>query len=214
MADIRVSPAVIDDFERADENPIALPWTKNWSAGGTIACELSSGILHSPAINPATSGQSFYSAESYTQDGGSIVEAWGLASGQIPQAESTRFGLCDDAAGMNGYICRCENPVGDNPWTIRKYVNGTASEIAQNSNFTLPEAGDYCLMQLTDTAVNCYYAQNGDTENWTLVVSAADTTFRSNLFLHFGGNGSNPGWEAVGGGKELELSQIYRRPGE
>jgi hypothetical protein len=203
MADIRYT-AQIDDFERADENPIDPPWVRNWTSG--INCKLGSGAIGSTSVNPAQSAQSFWETESWT---GNEIEAWAEFSGSVEQADSSRMGLADDAAGMNGYILRCENPVGTDEWVIRKYTGGSASEISA-ANHTPPVDGSLVCMQLTATLVNCYYSTDAGA-NWTLVVSAADSAYRSGLFVHLGANGGEPGWEAVGAGVPSQnRTQIYR----
>lgn len=204
MADIRYTPQR-DDFQRPNENPINPPWLRNWGSG--VNCQLLSNSLKSTVGNPASSGQDFWSTMSFTGDD---IEAWGIFTGTLPQAESNRFGLCDSAVGMNGYICRAQNPVGPDNWVIRKYTNGVATGIA-SQNAPLPSGGSICLMQLTATHVRVYHSTDGGL-NFTLIVSAADTTYRSNLYLHFGGNGRGGGWTGVGGGvpSVRRHPQIYR----
>jgi len=209
MPDIRNTGTIKDTFNRPDENPIAFPWTRNWSGANITSCELRGSHIGSPSINPSTSAQSFYSVESYTND---EIEIWAKARGNAPLQESYRIGLCDDASGMNGYVLRCTNPVGDDHWEIRKYTGGTFTTVALE-DFGLPSDGHLVLIQLDATHVRAYLSTNNGND-WTNIVSVADTTYRSNLFLHLGANGAAPSWDDVGGGIEDFVPQIYRRPNE
>lgn len=209
MADVRYTTLVRDDFQRADENPIGAPWDRNWSAG--IDCQIDSNIFKSTSSNPSNSGQMFWSTEDFSGD---EIEVWAAAVGNAPQADSYRIGLCDDSASMNGYLLRCENPVGADAWTIRKYTGGSFGTLAQTRPAQLPSSDHLVLMQLTATHVNCYLSDDTAGTSWTLIVSAADTDYRSGLYIHLGGNGA-PGWTYVGGGvPDLSMPEFIRRPWE
>jgi hypothetical protein len=208
MADIRYTTAILDDFNRADEDPIAAPWTRNWAGVNIQSAELRNNQCGSSNGNPAVSAQSYLSTESFT---GSEIECWASAVGDAAQAESFRMGLCDGAVGMNGYILRCENPVGSNKWAIRKYTNGSATELI-SVNGDLPGSNQLVLMQLTPAGVFCYISFDTGA-NWTLRVSHSDTTYRSGLFPHLGANGGGPAWDYVGAGVPITfIPQFYRRP--
>jgi hypothetical protein len=210
MPDIRYTTSFIDTFSRANENPIQPPWLRNWSGG--IDCSLDSGSIGSPNPDPGSSAQSFHSQVEMDGNEGPI-EAWGVAVGDAPLAASFRMGIADDAVGMNGYILRCSNPVGNDSWIIRKYSGGTFSNLATNPDTQLPTSGDLVLMQIDGSDINCYFSTDNGT-TWSLIVSGTDTSFRSGLYPHFGANGGEPAWTAVGAGDRDFPPQIYRRPNE
>jgi len=207
MADIRLDPNFIDDFERANENPVQPPW--ELFDAPFIPMQLDNGVINGTSFNPSNSSQQYYGALPLTGD---IIEAWGESFGNANTQDAYRLGLLDGS--NSGYLCYMPNNPGDDEWIIRKYTNGTFSILAQGTPpQSAPSLGDLVLMQTDATSVYCYYSTDNGA-NWTLMVTGVDADYRTDMYITLGANGEAPGWEMAGGADETELSQIYRRPNE
>lgn len=205
MADIRYATLILDDFNRANENPVAYPWihSTNWD----LAMELNNNFIRSPSNDPNNQAFSYWSGEPFSGD----IESWGECVGNANLHDSFYFGLVT-ADPQNGYTCRMANTPGDDFWVLRRMDNGVSSILATGTVEGLPAQPNLCLMQISGSVISCYVSTDAGA-NWTLKVSASDSTYRTDLFAGFGGQGA-PGWDNIGGGPPDELPQIYRRPTE
>lgn len=197
MPDIRLSP-LIDDFERADENPVQPPWINSFTGdmkieGGTLQG------TEFPPVRSAAHHSDFYLY-------GPRMEIWAMATGSPAETAGWRFGLLS-AYGENGYECLPHNPIGGgNPWILRRHDGFTDTQI--NVGTSALVAGDLVCMILDATGVHCYRSTD-DGDNWTLVVEAGDMAYRTGLYPTLGTTGTETGWAHVGAGNR-NRTQIYR----
>lgn len=208
MADIRYTTVIIDSFNRADEPypPGLLPpweWTPVWD----LPCFLENNGIGSPSFNPNDQAMSSWRGMPMGGD----CEAWGIASGDAPLHDAYYYGLF--RADGSGYYVRDAHNVLDQPWQlIRRDPGGGGSLLDQSAgDFLLTGyAPDYAIIQTVGSLVQAGYSQDAGA-NWTIMVSANDTTYRDDLYMSFGGQGGGPGWDAVGGGPFIRRrSQIFR----
>jgi hypothetical protein len=210
MADIRQTTVILDDFNRAAEDPILPPWYQATTSFGSNPCRLSGNAIGG-RVFPPTSSVSYWATESYNGDD---AEVWATAMGSAPQAEGWRMGLMHDMGGasIDGYQCLMHNGVGPDTWFIRKMTNATFYTMASVVH-ALPIGGvEMCLMRCKGTQVEVWSSVDAGA-NWTLIVSATDSTYRTDLYAALGSTGKACGWDNFGAGATLNpwVPQYIRR---
>lgn len=214
MADIRTTPE-LDDFDR-DEDPL--------SGGGNWA-KVDTGVW--PADMAATSAgdgavgadppDAFYywTPGSHTGD----MEVWATSSFGADLTEAWRLGLFKDVgihgSVVDGYGILVTSDGGVADWSLRRYSNGGFTQIAGVlGGQHLSGGGDLALLRINGNEVEVFYSLD-DGANWTMIMSATDTTYRTGLYLSLGistDDGGNPGWINFGGGQEEDvIPQIWRK---
>lgn len=211
MADIRYVTTVIDDLARADElypPGILPPWyhTPAWD----LPVELDGGLLDSPSFDPNNQAMSSWRGGEMRGD---RQEGWAQAVADAPLHDAWYWGLLD--ADGNGYYVRNPHNVLDEPWILIRLdgggTSGTTLDDSGGIDFLLTGfAPDIAIIQIDGSTVQAGYSQDGGA-NWTILVSATDTTYREGLYISFGMQGGGPNWESIGGGPFIRRSQIYRR---
>lgn len=206
MADIRFNDIVLDDFERPDEVPVEPPWY-NGTSTHPESMRIVDAAIEGQQF-PSNPNRAYLSTEAYTD---THIEAWALGSGGSPaETAGWRLGLTTGYP-PSGYECLINNFIGGMAWVLRRLDSEVITEFGFAGGPGVTNA--HALMQLTPDGVFCYYSNDGGA-NWTLVISAGDTTYRSGLYVTLGHTGTETAWEEVGGGIEDDLVQIYRRPNE
>lgn len=213
MADIRRTP-VIDDFERADEFPLASPWLladNSWGTGN-----LDTGNYQG---SPGDSVYYYSTLGPFDDD----MEVWGAGGAGIDDTEAWRLALLKDVGGTNavdGYLLLIVASGGGANWQIRKYTNWSGVSTLASVSGSLIDAGggspEYALLRINGDDIEAWYCS--DVTSWTLVASATDTTYRTDLYLSMGistDDGGNPSWQAIGGGAIPPwVPEFIRRPWE
>lgn len=206
MADIRQSP-LLDDFQRPDETPIALPWRRDFS--GWADAVLREHSLASDHFPPAGL-QSYFSelVMSGSASGGPVIETWGLAGGSPALSDAWRFGLLEAGEDPNGYLLVTGQGVTGTYYDLRRYDAGAYTSIGGASG-TLTDL-EYALMRLNGGDVEIWKDNlTSGAGPWSLVCSVSDPNHRTGLYPHFGATGIETGWKEVGGGAIVK-TQIYR----
>jgi hypothetical protein len=205
MADIRYTTAVLDNFNRPNEDPVLPPWKTD--VGQTMKIQ---GNQFWGKSFPTQANIAYWSTESFDGD----MECWGkIGFPGPPIGSGWRLGLCVAGPDFMGYEVLMHNGVGPDGWTIRRYNPGAGSFTNLASALTsLPSTNHLVLMQLVGTAINCYVSTDNGA-NWTLKVSANENTYRTNLYGFLGTTGTEISWNDFGGGIPRELRhrpQMYR----
>lgn len=208
MADIRKS-GVLDDFQRADVNPIDGNWAKVDPGYSTL--RIDSGRAEGNA------GDSMY----YWTDSGPFAgdcEVWGIPGPGSDLTEAWRLGLLKDVGGagtQDGYQQLLITGVGGIDWALRKYTNGGWETVVSVSPGI---SGAYQLLRRLDGFIEGWGSADGET--WTMAYSYEDTQYASASFYLCMGissdDGGNPSWEGIGGGGIFSgwLPQQIRRTRE
>jgi hypothetical protein len=213
MADIRQSTAVKDNFNRANEIPLAPPWealdTGIWSEEDLRSNSITHGT--------GTSSMSYWSTENFNGDD---AEAWATSIGGNANGTAWGIGLFSTVGGSNtvdGYRFRCEIGIGA-IYRLERWDNGSPVTL---DTFDPGHSGGPrpMLIRRNGSDVEGWVTTSGtDTSAWTLFVSATDTNYTSGLYLALGNtdNGGTrlTGWDDFGGGTITFVPQIYRRPNE
>jgi hypothetical protein len=205
MADIRVT-GMVDDFERANENPAQPPWVRDYA--GHVDCKIVSGNFVGTDF-PPTGSQMYHQTQSFTGD---TIEIWARASGNAAASDGWRIGLCT-SGDPSGWLCIPWDPPSANPqWLLRKYTAGSFSTVVTQTN-ALPGNLEYVMVRLTASDVECWLGST-DAQTWTQIISYSDSAYRSNLYMHLGLTGIETEWSEMGGGLNNWMPEFIRRPWE
>jgi hypothetical protein len=210
MADIRQSTTAKDDFNRADEDPL--------SGGGNWA-QTDSGVftpmvIKSNAATHQSGGPSSMSHWTPTTYDGDAAEAWGARTGGGAGGIAWGIGLARDVGGsnaMDGYRFRDE----DGSTSLKRFLNGSDSTVLDTGTGTSGADGDLLLIRRNGNDVEGWFSSD-DGANWTLKVSATDTTYTTGFYLALSIRDNSAsqllGWDYFGGGPAKPfIPQIYRR---
>jgi hypothetical protein len=183
--------SVADNFNRADETPLAAPWTKH-AGTGTIN-------LSSNALARVTSGDlyEYYAGAATGADQFSKATVVAVPSGN-DWGPAVRIGGAGHAT-LEGYFFEC----GAANALVGKHVNGAFTSIA--SFFGVQSAGDNFQMEIAGSAITCY-------RNGVVVKTTTDTS------LTLPGNGPGLFWFNASGtlddwsGGDLAAPTVSMRP--
>lgn len=204
MADVRYTTAIIDDFNRPDENPIQLPWKRDWAS--RIDMELNNNAVGSPNPSPSSGASAYWSTQNFSGDD---IEAWSTTAGNANIQDSFQIGLWTSGT-PSGYELHIPNPVGADTWQLWRYVAGVTNQLASVLH-AAPAVGTMVRINTNATHLQAWESLDAGA-NWTLIVQVATTQFRSNLYIMLGARGGGPGWDNVGGGVPTTfMGQYYRR---
>jgi len=221
MADIRQSSDILDDFTSYAQGDLLAG-----EAAPTLWGRVHSGFWcdNEVAHDASVTHQEFFTNsmtywKSLSMDGDD-AEAWGrtVGGGDVNGTawQITLLQNPSPGSGPVGYRFRWES-VGD-LYTLRRH-DGSYPGSFIDTTPTGP-ANEWMLIRRNGSNVEGWVCPGGDPVGgtWTLVVSAADTTYTTSLYggigvvSNFGGQ--QLGWQNFGAGAEDELPQIYRRPNE
>lgn len=209
MADIRTAPAV-DDFNRANEDPAALPWLKadssNWAAD-----------MHITSTNlVGHAGDSMYAYTEVQLTPGDC-EIWGEADSLADLTEGWRMCLlANPGAGATGYAMRYAAGIGNDTLTINRVSGGSQVNLLTITDTFWGSFIFYWLMRLNGDAVEVWVSL-ATLDTWFLGGTVDDTTYRTGLYGGLGistDDGTGPWWRGFGATLDDEIPQIYRRPSE
>lgn len=193
MADIRKSTVILDNFTRADENPVAAPWF-NPGAPVTANMKIGANRLGGTATAPKAS-MAYYSVTAYDNDD---AEMWACAGGSPALTEGWRFGLFREPgiATVDGYEILPHNGIGPDRWSMRRITNGGYITLASVIHPALP-----AMMLMRRNGANVEGWESFDSgANWTLIISVADTMHTTGLYPFLGVTGTTTGWTCFGAG--------------
>lgn len=207
MADIRTSPAVRDDFNRANELPLAPPW-EALDVGIWTPQRLSS---NATTHGVGSSSMSYWSVQKFDGDD---AECWATAIGGNANGTAWGIGLFSTVGGSHtvaGYRFRVEIGIGGT-YRLQRWDAGGAVTLATASGFT--GGPRRVLIRRSGSDVEAWVTDSGsDPSAWSLVASATDTTYTTGLYPSLGntdnGGTTLTGWDDFGAGR-LHRSQIYR----
>lgn len=215
MADIRQSTAFLDDFNRADENPLS--GGGNWAQTDT-ALGPAMRLLTNKATSP--SGQTISS--SYWVPlalDGDDAEAWGHPVNGGANGIAWGLGLFKDLGGsslVDGYRFRIDVSSSGGFYTLGRYDNGVRTAIQANVAGAPTGGTGLLLIRRNGNDVEGWQAANTDGSDFTLRISGTDTTYTTGLHpalsISDNSGGSILQWDWFGGGPAEEfVPQIYRR---
>ena len=215
MADIRTT-GLLDDFNRADENPLS--GGGNWAFNQYVSDPLQLGSNAAIGSVPSNFQGSYWTPGAFSGD----MEVWGTVSGDAGENNSgwlMGFGKDLDSPTTNdGYYFQIRNPVGSPHANIFRVDNNVETSLAGLPDEYLPAAGDKLLFRRVGNALEAWYSTDGGA-NWNVYFDGFgpfnDTTYMTDLNVWIGvdnGSSSTPGWNDVGGGEPIEfMPQEYRR---
>ncbi len=223
MADIRTTP-LLDDFNGADENPLA-----NGGLWGPLDTD--------PAGPVGPSGR----ADNLRREGGAARgflsipdrfwtrywtpspfsgewQIWGKLDSALAGGDWCGLAFLTDSGGFDtspdGYISYVRAPGGNNDSLLYRYDNWAATLVASDSRAAFLAADSLLLFQTNGTGLETYYS-NDDGANWTALISAVDNTYRSTLWMSISFVGmfaGATGWIGFGGGNPGNLATINQLP--
>lgn len=213
MADIRQSTAVLDDFARADEDPIAntaqYPWVTPVLGYGDMKLE-DNHLMGTVA--GAGGNWCYWGGDPYPQSGsaGDTPEIWAKVSpGSYSFPYGTRMGFINSSS--QGYEVL---ETGGFSLIVRRYTGGGSftdiSGSIDDGDGVYTADQRYQLVRLTSTHVECWRTTSSDMTSWTLTMSVPDTTYRDGMYGVLGATGIEDGFSEFGGGGFRPIGQIYR----
>jgi YD repeat-containing protein len=193
LADIRTTPP-LDNFNRANENPIAAPWVPR-VAGGARGRLFNQQLIN---VNTSTFIDVYTAAPNST-------EVWAQTAGNLDQQEFWYIALLANPNGsgvLDGYAAQYVDPTNLPPrWNLLRYDNGVLSQPLATAQVTasLPS---YFLLRREGGDVVIY--RSGDSgANWTQDLRHADATYTTGLYPGLGIgtiDATGPSWDNLGGG--------------
>ena len=210
MADIRQTTSTLDNFNRANENPIASPWVARFSGSGR-------GRIDSNILKPVSSSTWIDSWTTKTFDN-DACEVWATT---WSVADGNEFWYCSLLQNLNGtsvldgYVTRAQHITGGIlRWTISRYDNETQTQLGANVDLGLLVENFLITFRREGSDLVSYSSEDAGA-NWTERIRRTDSTYTTGLYLGLGtgtNDGTGPGWDNFGGGPaEAFTPQIYRR---
>ena len=196
----------LDDFERANENPVQPPW---YIVPGNFNMKIDAGTLDGTEFPPVPALAYYAGREFY----GQTVETWGIMAGDAAETDGWRFGMYTVDSLLhtglpNGYQCLPHNSIGAWTWTLRRYDNGNPTAIDSGPEGTMGNT-DIVLMRRVGTNIEVWHWRPS-TDVWVLRHDVADTTYTIGPFYFiYGATGVETGWQGIGGGVK-NRQHIYR----
>lgn len=208
MADIRQYPGnILDDFNRPTEDPALPPWRRDF--GDWVDCKVLGGGFWGTQV-PTVGSFMYWDNGTGPLPTAPLIECWAKAGAYTPAlADGHRLGLITKGAAPNGYVVLAQFQVFGEVWILRRYDGGGITSLASQESLALG-GNRWCVMWLTPTSVEVYMSTTSDPEgSWTLKVSAADATYRDDLYPALGHTGIDTDWRLFGAGP-VRRTQIYR----
>jgi len=216
MPDIRRT-GLLDDFERAAEDPLSFGGKWDKPATDSNAMKTRSGTGGNMIATNATDGgvcRAYWTPESFSED---ELEVWGFENDIADGAgKSLRLFFFASVGGtvstLDGYILLDGFEGATHKLWLRRFTNNvTITEAVIGEPFSR----QYLLLRLNGNDVEGWGSADGTT--WTKHLSITDTTYRSGLYLGIGAQGvtstTGPGWGSIGGGLQaVAAQQFIRRP--
>lgn len=212
---------ILDDFERANEDPLDNGTWDLIVPGGINMRTASTQPSGYAAQNQASGGSQttrfYWSAQSFGSTQEVHVKLSGGADGdpQLALGENYRLMIClQDVGGSNwdGYQLVIASETGDDHWYIRRVTNGaTAAETSVVQDAVYWKR----VLFKTDGSTVEGWGSNDDWASSTLVISRSDSTYTSGYIgmgIQSNTTATQPQFDEYGGGDPVEfIPQIYRR---
>ena len=206
MADIRQSTTVLDDFNRADETPLSGGgnWLEGW--GGPLGID-----------NFTVSRTEVIAFSSYwvpLEMDGDDAEAWATALGGNASSNTWRLGIMRDNGGAtftDGYFFSMPITSGGGQTRLER-IDNTVATILDSNTANPPTGGGWIgLIRRNGNDVEGWASTDAGA-NWTLYVSATDTTYTTGFHGLLALQGDEVEWDDFGAGPTVtrRLPQIYR----
>lgn len=210
MAEIRQSTAILDDFNYT-ESPLSnggkwanpdTAWTP-LQANGTVAKQTSS-----PYSN------SYWTPEQFAGDD---AEIWALTFGGNSPAHAWGFhlytiGSVGGSGASDGYFWRMEITTGGGTCYLYRLDNNAGTVLDTETNNPPTGGGWLGLIRRNGNDIEGWASTDGGA-NWTLYVSATDTTYTGPYYVGLSCAGDLLGFDYMGAGPAPErLVQFIRRP--
>lgn len=223
MPDIRQNATFIDNFNRADEDPL--------SSGGKWAVTDTSIWTHGLVIKnntathraPGNSSDSYWIPDSYSGDD---AEFWAYQEGGGASGIAWAVDLWHDPGGsgaVDGYRFRYERAAANIAWVLYRFTNAGATTIFTSGSLpsdpTYTNGNGILLIRRKGNDVEGWACAQSDPTNWTRYAVATDTNYTTDLHFGLGVNdnsgGQVLGWDNPGGGPlPVFTPKFIRRPWE
>lgn len=177
-----------DNFNRANETPVAAPWASHVGGG----CNLASNVL--------TSAGATLKVSSYTGTWGNNQEAQGVVGALV---SSTQYaGVAVRLSGDDGYECYTDGVNGAGHTAIARIDNGVETELAAFSPASAFVNGDLIKLTVNGTTLEMFKngASLGTTTDATYASGAPGVILFDLATLD--------DWSATDGG-ELSMGRLY-----
>lgn len=196
MADIRKDPTVLDNFNYT-EDPLSNggKWALLDSTRQALQANGSQAVAH-------TGGATSYSYYTPLSMDGDDAECWAYTKGGNSPAQAWRFGLAASVGGSgtaDGYLFSMPITTGGGSTLLQRFTNMTFTDI-DSDTANPPTGGEWLgLIRRNGTSVEGWASGDGGA-NWTLYVSAVDTTYQTGLRAFLGISGTLVGFDYFGAG--------------
>lgn len=168
-----------DDFNRANETPLASPWTNWLSTGANLVSNAATGVS-------AASRASFYNSGTWSDDQECSGIVGNLGSGVRYSSVGVR---CAATSGGRGYMCYTDGVAGASHTDIVRLTNGTETII--KSVATAFANGDRIGIRAVGTSISMW-------KNGTQIDSVNDSTYTSGYpGINFYGLATMDDWQAA-----------------
>jgi len=214
VADIRQSTGILDDFIRADEDPLS--HGGDWSNPDTAwtQLKLGSGTID----NVALKGTGAYS-NSYWNPmvmSGDDAEVWACTFGGNSPSQAWGFHLYTTSSvggsgTSDGYFWRMEITTGGGTCYLYKLTNNAATLLDTNTA-NPPTGGNWIgLIRRVGTTIEGWADGEDNGATWTKYVTATDATYTGDMYGGISLAGTLVGFYCFGAGPRVaRRQQIYR----
>lgn len=217
-----ITTATLDDFDRANENPLSQGG--NWSATrtGNGAVNFNSyGFASTCRLDSNAAKENSRASASHRVVGefpAGDAEVWGTCVGTAIGAGFEGMGLCihladADTTGVDGYVAECVNEIFFSGWRLYKLANGVESTLATsggNGLFTSDQALLRRVGSDLEIWVNKVNGVHSPNFGWLNVITFSDTSYEGGFPGLFVGT-DDLHWGEFGGGGTVEyVPQILR----
>jgi len=195
-----ISNMVLDNFNRADENPLS--FGGNWAQGHTSWCTHPLKVLSNRARSTANNfNGAYWTPSTFSGD----IKVFGKMTDGWPTNSASQLGLLKDVTGNNtvdGYVTFLVKTIGGYKVQIRRLTNNVATILKNVSMPVNPVPGDLLLFRTNGALLQTFISKDLGL-SWLKITEHSDNTYRTGLSLHIGvgaTSGGGPGWDDFGGG--------------
>jgi RHS repeat-associated protein len=179
---------LLDDFNRSD-GPLGSNWAQV-STAGTLGIQ--SGIVK---VTSGGHGEYYWTPASFGPDVEAYVDSGGLSCCQTQDTVRLLLRVQQVApAAFSGYELISYFGIGGNGWWLRKYANGSYTDLASRGT----DVWEHMLFRAVGDTLQGWASHDG--VNWTLLLQATDSTYQSAGFIGFEVENTLPNADNFGGG--------------
>lgn len=198
--------SLLDNFNRANENPIATGWSGPWRHENTNQQQLSgNGLWYTSS---GLTNSSYWDLDTFGPDCEAWIDVSSLAASQFP---GVGVRITSPGASWAGYSLTVEGPNSVSTWRISSRDGTTLTNIATQGSVDFT-SGQAIGLEAIGTTITAYKKIGGV---WTNVVSVVDSTAAGAGYIgashsNYTNALDNFGGGTVVGGGGIVLTQLER----